>query len=180
MTKTNKKSIKRPGNFIIVLVVISMVFLGVMVTQNEEASPVKPIVKVTPVVKPADTTPSVSNSTSSDKSASTQAYTSQSLVAPTGTFVSNHKPNLGGKPAPSTENSICNTVPGSSCVITFTKDGVSKSLVSKSADSTGSVSWDWDLKDIGITVGTWSIKAIATLNGASLSSSDPTDLVVSQ
>jgi len=102
------------------------------------------------------------------------------LITPSGDFVSNHHPNLSGSPAPNALSSVCNSTPGASCQITFTMDGVVKSLPARTADSDGSVFWDWKLQDIGLTVGSWNIQAIASLNGQTKTASDSLDLVVSQ
>lgn len=80
---------------------------------------------------------------------------------PTGTFVSNHNPNLSGSPAPNQMSSTCQTTPGVYCTIQFTKGSIVKSLPSKKTDSSGNTSWDWKLQDVGLTAGEWSIEAIA-------------------
>ncbi|HJP96899.1 MAG TPA: hypothetical protein VJ843_06050 [Candidatus Saccharimonadales bacterium] len=102
------------------------------------------------------------------------------LLAPTGDFVSNHHPNLSGSPAPSQIASVCTTTPGATCVISFSKDGVTKSLASETADSGGSAYWDWKLQDIGLTTGSWQITATATLNGQTKSATDALKLEVSE
>jgi hypothetical protein len=101
------------------------------------------------------------------------------LLTPSGTFVSNHRPNLGGLPAPNTITSVCTTTPGATCTITFTKDGTVKQLDPRTADSEGSVYWNWKLQDIGLTTGSWKIKAVATLNGGTKTAADSLDLTVS-
>lgn len=83
---------------------------------------------------------------------------------PTGTFVSNHRPNLSGQPAPNVESSTCTTTPGATCKISFTKDSITKSLPIKTTDSNGNIVWDWTLQDIGLTAGEWEIEAVA-ING---------------
>lgn len=100
------------------------------------------------------------------------------LKAPSGQFVSNHRPSLSGKSAPSKEQSVCNTTPGATCTIQFTKDGFTKSLEAKTADSNGVAIWDWDVNEAGFTTGSWQIKATATLNSQTLSSQDSLALEV--
>ncbi|HET7060328.1 MAG TPA: hypothetical protein VFH99_03385 [Candidatus Saccharimonadales bacterium] len=102
------------------------------------------------------------------------------LLAPFGNFVSNHHPNLSGSPAPNTMSSVCNTTPGASCKIIFTKDGTTKELVSQTADANGSVYWNWKLQDIDLSSGSWKIQAITSLNGQTKTASDAMDLVVTQ
>lgn len=114
-----------------------------------------------------------------DKSA-TGGGNSAALLTPTGDFVSNHHPNLSGKPAPNSISSVCTTTPGASCTITFTKDGISKSLPSQVTDRGGSAYWSWKLQDIGLTAGSWNIKATASQDGKSLSATDAMQLVVAE
>lgn len=116
-----------------------------------------------------------SSSVSSSKSASVSA----TLITPSGDFVSNHHPNLSGSPAPNLESSVCTTTPGATCTISFTMGGTTKSLETRTADSNGSVFWDWKLQDIDLTTGTWKIQAAASLNGQTKTASDAIDLVVS-
>jgi hypothetical protein len=103
---------------------------------------------------------------------------SAALIQPSGAFVSNHKPNLGGSPAPSSEQSVCNTTPGAKCSITFTKDSITKTLESKVADSSGSVYWSWDVKSLGLSAGSWEIAATSSLNSQTLTSKDSLALEV--
>lgn len=106
--------------------------------------------------------------------------TSAPLIAPSGNFVSNHKPSLShANDVPSQLQSVCNTTPGATCTITFTNTaGIVKTLAAKTTDATGSVIWDWDVNAAGFTTGTWKITATATLNGDSKSNSDPQSLEV--
>jgi cytoskeletal protein RodZ len=116
--------------------------------------------------------------TTSDKTAS-EPSTSAPLKAPSGTFVSNHSPNIGGVPAPSSESSVCNTTPGATCTISFTKDNQTKTLQSQTADNNGNVYWNWNINTAGLSVGNWQISATATLNGKSLTTVDKLTLDVS-
>lgn len=100
------------------------------------------------------------------------------LLEPSGTFVSNHHPNLDGSPAPSQEQSTCTTTPGATCTITFTQGAVTKTLEAKTADANGTVIWNWDVKTAGFTPGSWKITATASANGQSKSAADAQDLVV--
>lgn len=101
------------------------------------------------------------------------------LIAPIGDFVSNHHPNLVGSPSPNLISSVCTTTPGASCQINFTKGGITKSLYAQTTDEGGSAYWDWKLQDIGITTGSWSIEATASLNGQIKSTKDTSNLEVS-
>jgi len=121
-------------------------------------------------------TPSQGNSTPNTNSTNTQQV---NFSAPSGTFVSNHKPNLSGIPAPNTEESTCIVQDGVTCNITFTNGGTSLSLGDQTAGSNGVVSWQWNLQGEGITQGSWIITATAELNGKTMSTQDPLTLDVS-
>jgi len=98
---------------------------------------------------------------------------SSSLKAPFGTFVSNHRPSLKGEWRSNEENSVCNTSPGATCEITFTKDGVTKSLGQKTVDANGAAYWNsWTIQDINLSEGTWTITAIAANNGKTARTND--------
>lgn len=126
-----------------------------------------------------DTSPNLSQPGDA-KSNTTGSASTTTLLAPTGDFISNHRPNLSGNPAPNTITSVCTTTPGASCVISFTKDGVTESLSSEVTDRGGSAYWNWKLQDIDLSEGVWHVTAIASMNGQRKSSLDALDLVVSQ
>lgn len=119
-----------------------------------------------------------SQSTSKNNPQGTPADSATKPMTPTGGFVSNHRPNLSGSPAPNAMNSICQTTPGASCTIRFTMNGETKSLPSKTTGADGYASWDWKLQDLGITEGTWSVEAVATTSGGNTSATDATNLEV--
>ena len=102
------------------------------------------------------------------------------LAEPSGTFVSNHHPNLGGKPAPNQIQSVCTTTSGAKCSIVFTKDGVTKSLPAQMTDSEGTTYWTWKLQDIGLTAGSWHVEAKATLGSQTKTASDLMNLEVAE
>jgi hypothetical protein len=103
------------------------------------------------------------------------------LLTPSGNFISNHRPNLSGSPAPNTITSVCNTTPGSKCQIIFTKDGVTKSLPVQVVDSGGSTYWsNWKLQNYGLTAGSWKVSAVATLGDQTKTATDALQLEVSQ
>jgi hypothetical protein len=112
-----------------------------------------------------------------DQKSESGGSSSQTLLAPSGNFVSNHHPGEGG--SPTSETSVCTTTPGATCKITFTKDGVTKSLSVQSVDRGGSAYWNgWTPSDAGLSSGSWQVKAVATLNGQSESTTDAIELVV--
>jgi hypothetical protein len=124
--------------------------------------------------------PSSGGFTSSGSSASSSSPsngTGQPPLTPTGPFVSNH--GSSSHPA-TTENSVCNTTPGASCYIEFTMGNTTIKLQAGTADSNGSVYWNgWNVNDQGFTSGSWTITAVATLNGQTATSpADQTPLIV--
>ena len=127
----------------------------------------------------SSTTGSIVSSPDENSDGSVTASPSATPNQPSGVFVSNHRPNISGKPYPSQINSTCTTTPGTTCVITFTKNGETKSLTPQKTDANGNTSWNWDIKDIGLTAGTWKIKAIASNGDLSSETLDPIEMVIS-
>lgn len=102
------------------------------------------------------------------------------LQSPAGTFVSNHRPNIDGDPAPNEIQSVCVTTPGATCVIVFTKGNITKQLPPQQTDLGGAAYWTWKLKDIGVSEGKWKIEAKATLGSQTQTATDPVELEVGQ
>lgn len=112
----------------------------------------------------------------SDKSSTTVANTGTNLSAPYGSFVSNHRPGQNGSNL--VESSQCVTSPGAKCYIKFTKGDIVKTLEEKSTGSDGSVFWEWNITDAGLTRGSWTITAVATLGGQEKTTTDQIPLEV--
>lgn len=122
------------------------------------------------------------NSSTNNKNQSSPSNGSTStlpLTTPLGNFVSDHHPNLSGNPAPNQMASSCTTTVGANCQITFTMGSTTKSLTAKTTDAQGSVYWSWTLQNVGLTEGSWTVEAIATLNGNTKTATDAESLVVS-
>lgn len=101
------------------------------------------------------------------------------LAAPSGTFVSHHRPSISGNGGPTELFSSCVVeTPGASCSISFTKGTVVKRLEKKTVDSDNTASWQWDINEIGITAGDWTIEAIATYGDEKQATKDPVKLEV--
>lgn len=102
------------------------------------------------------------------------------ILGPSGSFISNHSPNLNGSPAPSAEESVCNGTPGAKCYIQFTnsEDGVVFKLPEKSLDINGAAYWQWDVKNNNLKQGVWHIVAFSTLGDQIKSTQDARDLTV--
>ncbi len=123
----------------------------------------------------------VNSSTSTTNTAETPTVdTSVTPTAPSGTFVSNHHPNLSATGAAGVITSTCSTTPGASCLIQFTSGGKTVSLPSQKADSNGNTYWTWTLQQVGATSGTWKISAVAVNGTKTSTTNDSLDLVVSQ
>jgi hypothetical protein len=45
-------------------------------------------------------------------------------------------------------------------------------LPTETAGSSGSVYWSWNVKEAGLTTGTWTIKAVTSLNGKTITAQD--------
>jgi hypothetical protein len=114
----------------------------------------------------------------SDSGSDKTTGSSTELLKPSGQFVSNHKPGQNGSPV--SEQSVCNTTPGATCEIRFQKGSVIKSLPSHTADAGGAAYWTWTPDEVGLTAGNWTVTAVASLNGKSLSSADSLALEVAQ
>lgn len=126
---------------------------------------------------PTTTASRGSSSTSSKQEvASPTSTTTAPLVAPEGSFVSNHHPGQNG--SPTTEVSVCDTTPGAICYIQFTNGSFTRTLSSQTADGEGTVTWDWDVSNPAFPAGSWQITAIATLNGQTKTTSDTQALEV--
>jgi hypothetical protein len=127
------------------------------------------------------TTTNQLNSYTNSTSNSTSTKSNMPLVSPSGTFVSNHYPDLSGKPYPATEESTCNTTPGASCYIKFIgPNGQVKSLPLQNTGNNGSTLWEWNINSAGFTVGKWQITAVASLNGSTKTTTDPIKLDIQE
>jgi|SRR5665213_1237206 len=135
------------------------------------ASSAKSSDKATPLSGNSDV--SSKNAQSGSSSSQTQSVT---LLAPSGTFISNHHPGQNG--TPTAEASICNTTPGATCYIQFTMGSTTKKLDSETANSNGTATWYWDVSDAGFTKGSWQVSAVASLSGQTQTSQDPNQLEV--
>lgn len=101
------------------------------------------------------------------------------LLAPTGNFVSNHRP--GQNNSPLSETSVCTTSPGAVCQIVFTNNGVTRSLPSQTTDRAGSTFWNgWTPTSVGLTAGSWQVQAKATLGNQTKVANDQMELIISQ
>jgi hypothetical protein len=130
----------------------------------------------------SSSTTSKSNTASANTSSETGSNkdsggVTRELIEPSGTFVSAHK----NVPSDANLSSVCNTSVGAKCSIVFTSGGVSKSLYTQTADSGGAAYWNsWTPQSIGLTPGTWQVKAVATLGSSTKTSVDSLNLEIAQ
>jgi hypothetical protein len=106
------------------------------------------------------------------------------LTAPSGTFVSNHGSSNQPVDQSTQEASNCITTSGATCSIEFTNNGTTKSLSAAAASNAGkdnqngTATWSWTPSSLGLTPGAWTVTAVATLNGQTKTTQDPTPLTV--
>lgn len=173
------------------IVAITGIFTGVVVSLNHHRTNNSNAVTASPYTKGqphnSGTKNNKSTNNSSPKTPNTSAQNNQNisssqqsyLIAPYGSFVSDHSPNLSGSPHPNLINSVCSTNPGVACQISFSNGSTTKYLPSQTTDAGGSTYWTWHLQDIGLTVGSWKIIAKATLGSQTKTTTDPMPLQVS-
>lgn len=180
--QSTKKSRKKAVLVILSIVILFAIFAilelkGRAHTLKQTKSP--QLIPVSAVQTPSQTvTNTVSketNTPSTNTASNTQTQTNGSitLVKPYGIFVSTHKPNSTGQIL-----STCNTSPSTSCTIEFTKGSETKKLPDQITSGDGTTSWLWNVSQAGLSVGSWQIKVIASLNNQSLSTVDQTNLEV--
>lgn len=116
------------------------------------------------------------NTSQSDKNNTLQTSGSE-LIEPFGNFVSSHSLSLSD-PYAANQESVCNTTPSASCKIEFKKNGITKTLEPKKADSNGSVVWNWSPEKAGLTEGSWKIVVTAQMGSDTKITTDKVNLEV--
>lgn len=166
---------------ITVLVLIVLLVGAVVLIKYTHKSPVATSSLTTSDTSSPTTSPTTTASTSSSggtsgtgSSTSASSTTAPLPVSPNGSFVSSYQVGVDQE-----EQSTCNTTVGATCTIVFTSGDVTKSLTptvvttsdSAKDDNSGAsfASWTWQPSTIGLTPGSWTVTATATLNGQSLS-----------
>ncbi len=91
-------------------------------------------------------------------------------LEPTGAFLSAHRLPAGD--AEVMVRSICQTSPGATCVISFTRGDTTRSLPEQTVDDAGRASWNWRPAEIGLDPGHWDVQVTASLNGQERSVTD--------
>lgn len=129
--------------------------------------------QTSPSQEKSKTESSSPNIATTESSSTNTAQPSMPPKVPSGNFVSNHQPRLDD-----TVLSTCTTTPAVKCNMTFTKDGVSKSLGEKTTDSDGAAYWTWKPRDVGLTAGSWQITVTAGSGDKTSSANDEVKLEV--
>jgi hypothetical protein len=177
----SKKSLLAAGAGLIVIVAILELTNTTHLFHKQSVPPVIPA--HTSPGKPISTSSSQPNapaaSTPQDNTPLPTDVTNHTLIAPTGTFVSNHFPGQNG--SSTTEASVCNTSPGATCYIKFTNvtTGDTTQLAAQVTDARGTTSWYWDAsQDAHLSAGQWKVMAIATLGSQTKTATDTLNLTV--
>lgn len=118
-----------------------------------------------------------SNNTTPEKPKNTSTTTSSDLIEPFGNFVSNHRVVLSD-PASTQQQSLCNTTPGATCYIKFTKGSAVRELEAQTANENGVAAWSWDVKKSGLTTGEWLVTAVTKLGDQQKTAEDSIKLEV--
>jgi hypothetical protein len=163
-------------NILLILLIVTLAVL-VFLIFNKKPQIHSSTIQSSPQIKSSPTT---NESAKINISSPNNSPTGNSPVAPYGNFISNHHPNIGGKPYPSSEVSTCITTIGASCSITFRKSSITKTLQSQKVDSQGVATWIWDVQKEGFAAGEWSITVTAQLNDKLSTVSDKNNLIVSK
>jgi hypothetical protein len=177
----SKKSLLAAGAGLIVIVAILELTNTTHLFHKQSVPPVIPA--HTSPGKPISTSSSQPNapaaSTPQDNTPLPTDVTNHTLIAPTGTFVSNHFPGQNG--SSTTEASVCNTSPGATCYIEFTNvaTGDTTQLAAQVTDARGTTSWYWDVsQDAHLSAGQWKVMAVATLGSQTKTATDTLNLTV--
>lgn len=183
MTLKLKKITKNKRLLILMLLIVAAAVVGIVFAIHGSKKTPSTIPSTTPSPNTSGTNSSPSSATGNTKSQGSTSTSNQTStnagpgpLAPWGTFISNHHPGQNG--SPTIEQSTCNTTPGAVCYIKFTSGDIAKALSTETANSDGTVIWDWDVSQAGLTSGNWQVTAVATLNNQTKSTTDPMALVI--
>lgn len=114
-----------------------------------------------------------------DQKSSSGSSTVTNLLAPSGDFVSAHGTSAYPIKSDAQLTSVCNTSPGAMCIISFSSAGFTKSLPEQTTDRGGSTYWNnWTPKSIGLTPGSWQVKAVAISGSQTKEAVDALELVI--
>ena len=83
------------------------------------------------------------------------------LAAPTGQLLNLHSIFLSANPA---MESVCQTLPNSSCDIRLTNGATIKYVGAKNTGSNGFAIFDWTANGVGLFPGKWTVQAVVTQN----------------
>lgn len=166
------------------LVLVAGAALYLLIWHNPPKTAVIPSTNAASVTTQTSTADSVASQSAIPNSVSTNAGDKSSSVdvpagsapaAPTGNFISNHRPSVSTSLQ---ESSVCVSTPGATCYIQFSQGDMTRTLAEQKTDSAGSTYWNWNVSEAQLTNGSWKVQAIAKLNGQTATSSDPMNLEV--
>lgn len=162
---------------ILVLVLILLLRQPKKIATIPSTNPVNTSNKASTAAPPSSGSQSSSsqNAAQSTKSSSNPPASSSGSgpVTPYGDFVSSH--HVGTS---TSMYSVCNTSPGSSCYIQFTNGDLVRKLDAQTTDANGATYWYWNTSYSSLSSGSWTITAVATLNGQTKTATDAQPLVV--
>jgi hypothetical protein len=166
---------------IIILIIIFITIGSILIYRTHKNNTTKKVANISTASHSTPTTKQDTGTLSTPiVSQPVQSSPTAPPESPSGSFVSSYQITQNGQ-----ETSYCNSTPGANCIITFTSNGVSKSLASTAVATSGKndqvafASWTWHPSDIGLTPGSWGVSATATLNGQSVTTQSTYQLVVS-
>jgi hypothetical protein len=110
-------------------------------------------------------TSSGSNTAGSTSGSNSSSPTSTPAVfpAPSGQLLNVQTVSLSSGPG---MESICQTLANARCDIRLTQGSTVKYVGEQTTGYNGMVIFDWSAKDVGLTIGQWSVQAVVTQNGA--------------
>jgi cytoskeletal protein RodZ len=155
--------------FILIIVILISIGTIIFITSNNKSKVSTAKIGIThnPVNTSSSTTSTQSPANNSvDSSPNKNPSAPQ---APSGNFISSYSANLNTQ-----EQSECDTTAGATCTISFTNNGTTKSLPATQATASPKnpngafASWNWQPSALGLTPGSWTVSATATLNGQSI------------
>lgn len=161
----------------VVIVALVAIGSGIEYYHRQKTSQNTPTTITNNSSSPANTSPDKTPVTNTNSGSPMASSSPGELATPTGTFVSNHRPSLTNVDL-AKEESVCNTTPGATCEIAFSKDGTQRSLGAKTVNTSGVTIWDWTPSSLNLTTGSWQIDVTVSLNGKTKSAVDATALMV--
>ncbi len=162
-----------------------LILIVVLVFALRSPKKVSTIPSTNPVTSTSNSSTSnpPTNSSSQNSSSPSPAQTTKSSsnppvstsgsgpITPYGNFVNAHSVGTA-----SSMYSVCNTSAGATCYIQFTNGSLVRKLDVLPTDSNGATYWYWNTSSL--SSGSWTVTAVATLNGQTKTANDSLPLEV--